>query len=393
MLLSAIVVPSAVVASPVLPAGAAAAISSGLIHVEPAWLPPPLCKALRVDADNLFRQGLFSADGLTNTAKKYAEQGFSARADRQTFKGDGWMSDAGDTAARAAFAARMSQLRNELAASLLRPTLADEGVRKHEMTYNWYEPGAALGRHLDEHHEETKGVKGWRMPTRRSVTWLVYLNEAWQPREGGALRTFPRASPSAAAVGADAQGNLQVGWLDQTAPVFLDSWRADGQSALVSAAGKVLSALVSPPTPLAHPDPTPPLSAEAPPHPRHQVLSARDFDVPRQPIDFGAFLRPELRPRFEQTSTSRLDPRFAAGGGGGGAASGSGSGGAATPASGAVQEFDELHHVDVLPAAGTLVLFDSVSLPHLVRPVTGRRQRIAATGWFHEDLQQLALLG
>ena len=52
-----------------------------------------------------------------------------------------------------------------------------------------------------------------------------------------------------------------------------------------------------------------------------------------------------------------------------------------------IPEFEENHHVDILPAAGTLVLFDSVSMPHLVRAVTGDRQRIAATGWFHEDNQ------
>ena len=45
------------------------------------------------------------------------------------------------------------------------------------------------------------------------------------------------------------------------------------------------------------------------------------------------------------------------------------------------------HSVDVLPEAGKLVLFDSVSLPHLVREVTGDRHRVAATGWFHEDSQ------
>ncbi len=43
--------------------------------------------------------------------------------------------------------------------------------------------------------------------------------------------------------------------------------------------------------------------------------------------------------------------------------------------------------LDVTPAAGTLVLFDSVMLPHLVIEVMGLRQRIAATGWFHEDSQ------
>ena len=43
--------------------------------------------------------------------------------------------------------------------------------------------------------------------------------------------------------------------------------------------------------------------------------------------------------------------------------------------------------LDVTPAEGTLVLFDSVTLPHLVMEVMGLRQRISATGWFHEDSQ------
>ncbi len=42
---------------------------------------------------------------------------------------------------------------------------------------------------------------------------------------------------------------------------------------------------------------------------------------------------------------------------------------------------------DVMTAAGTLVFFNSVTLPHLVMEVMGSRQRIAATGWFNEDSQ------
>jgi hypothetical protein len=40
------------------------------------------------------------------------------------------------------------------------------------MTYNWYDPGARLGRHLNKHHEKTKGTKGWIHPSQRSVRWL-----------------------------------------------------------------------------------------------------------------------------------------------------------------------------------------------------------------------------
>ena len=38
---------------------------------------------------------------------------------------------------------------------------------------------------------------------------------------------------------------------------------------------------------------------------------------------------------------------------------------------------------DVSPAGGTLVLFDSVALPHEVLPSVGR-DRLACSGWFHE---------
>jgi len=332
-----------------LPASASASIARGKIHVEPNFLPQSLVRALRLDATTLFAQGKFTPDGLTNTAVAKTAQGFT-RADRQTFRGDGWTASVGDRTARLAFAKRMLQVRQELSVSLDRPSLAPEGVRKHEMTYNWYEQGASLGRHLDEHHEETKGVKGWRMPTRRSVTWLVYLNEDWSEVEGGALRTFPRPLPSTGPVGAQ-DGNLQIGWLGGRRPVFLDSWRPEARSALY-------------------------LSDEE----GSEVLSA-DFEVPRPPVDFSVFLRPEHRKQFEQISTARLDPRFASTG-----AAYSGVASAAGGAAETLAEFDDLYHVDVIPAAGTLVLFDSVSLPHLVRPVTGSRTRVAATGWFHEDL-------
>jgi len=43
--------------------------------------------------------------------------------------------------------------------------------------------------------------------------------------------------------------------------------------------------------------------------------------------------------------------------------------------------------VDVPPIGGTLVMFDSVSLPHEVLPSFGR-DRWAVSGWFHEDQQE-----
>jgi len=40
---------------------------------------------------------------------------------------------------------------------------------------------------------------------------------------------------------------------------------------------------------------------------------------------------------------------------------------------------------DVAPRGGTLVLFDSVSIPHQVLPTCGT-ERFACSGWFHENL-------
>ena len=350
---------SSVAAPSLLSPGSIEKIAQGGVAVEHNWLPPDLVQSLRADAKELFKTGQFQPDGLTNTARSRSEQGFTSKADRQTFRGGAdWSSDVGNSAARKEFAHRMRQLRVELAAGLDRPTLEPEGTRKHEMTYNWYEPGAKLGRHLDEHHEETKGTKGWRYPTRRSVTWLVYLNDGWTADEGGALRCFPRSDGELsrnAQVGAH-QGNLQVGWLNGKDPVFLDCFRPSGGAALYRLA-----------------------AAKGKKGTKEeygiQILSASDFDVPRQPIDFAKFMASQYQGSFQQISTSRLDPRFV-------------SADAATenpaPSSRAVEESSTM---DVVPSAGTLVLFDSVSLPHQVQPVTGERQRIAATGWYHEDSQ------
>jgi hypothetical protein len=378
-------------------------ISGGGVVVIPDWMPIRLVRAMREDARNLFEDGQFRPDGLTNTALR--EQGFDAKADRQTFRGGADWDDygVGDGKARLEFAIRMGRLREELAIGLNRPTLSDGGRgegegggKRHEMTYNWYEPGAKLGRHLDEHHEETKGTKGWIRPSRRSVTWLVYLNENWNAEDGGALRCYPRSegciSTNDVQVGAH-DGNLQVGWVTgmggeevdggilRQHPVFLDCFRPSGGAALYRVAK----------------------SSSSGDDETRIILSVHDFDVPPQPIDFASFLVPDARDAFEQISTSRVDPRFVrspiplADGGAGKAGGVDEMETATTTTTTTTDAIDRVGasgeiigdgtFMDVTPAAGTLVLFDSVTLPHMVMEVTGSRQRIAATGWFHEDSQ------
>lgn len=125
-------------------------ISKGGVAIIPNWLPSNLVTSMRNDARHLFETDQFQPDGLTNTALgKPDQQGFTKKADRQTFRGGaGWDSTVGDTSTRMEFANRMKELRTQLSIELDRPTLKDDGRLKHEMTYNWYEPGAKLGKYI-----------------------------------------------------------------------------------------------------------------------------------------------------------------------------------------------------------------------------------------------------
>ena len=93
-------------------------------------------------------------------------------------------------AARRLLAAKLAALRREASVSLRRPSMGRAGAVADERSYNWYEPGASLRRHGDEFHEETKGPRGWLLPTRRSITWLLYLNRDWRA-DVGAKKTRP----------------------------------------------------------------------------------------------------------------------------------------------------------------------------------------------------------
>ena len=91
----------------------------------------------------------------------------------------------GDFALRQHFKARMAVVKASLATQMEdRPSLADDISQTHEIQYLHYKPGAVVLRHTDERHVELKRPNGSRLPkkpdaTRRSITWLVYLNEDW----------------------------------------------------------------------------------------------------------------------------------------------------------------------------------------------------------------------
>jgi len=214
--------------APLLPAGTVEEIEAGRVVVLKNWLPADELQALRADAERSFAAGHFKADALASYGQKKkagTAGGFDPSNDRMVMpsffpsKGtDGpWVDPSiGDHAARAAFKQRMARVKALLARQLEdRPTLALDTRQTHEMSYTRYGPGASLPRHTDEHHAELKkahpvasgdenikrldaatagpvGPKG----TRRSVTWLVYLNDEWDAaRDGGQLRVHERNAP------------------------------------------------------------------------------------------------------------------------------------------------------------------------------------------------------
>jgi SM-20-related protein len=52
------------------------------------------------------------------------------------------------------------------------------GLSELELHYAWYAPGTGYARHVDQPHGRTQ----------RQVSLVLYLNEDWQPADGGVLR-------------------------------------------------------------------------------------------------------------------------------------------------------------------------------------------------------------
>ncbi|KAJ1636701.1 hypothetical protein T492DRAFT_957853 [Pavlovales sp. CCMP2436] len=326
------------------------ALQSGQVHVEGNFIPPRLVRALREDAIALEAAGRFRASGLSEKAKG-ATQAFGAM-DRRVCTLD--LGLQGDQGARIEFATYLAALRKRVELATGRGPL-----KTAEQYLSAHGPGAILARHMDEFHEETKGSKGWMAPTRRSVSWLVYLSdEGWDEPggagAGGALRAYVRSGSRDAVTGGPAagvacgahEGNLQVGWrrTDRGGeePVFLDCW-LQAVSAAAAAAGST-SAIYR-------------VCREGTEATRRQYLTLPFETASGADTDGGLFER-QLLTSDERRRFSRVS---------------------AVPSDGQL-------YTDITPAGGTLALFDSVAVPHEVLPTTSG-QRYAMAGWFHEAQQ------
>ena len=177
----------------------------------------------------------------------------------------------------------------------------------------------------------------------------------WQPADGGELRVHERAQPSAARVGARG-ADLQIGWLRATGalgeePVFLDAARGGpgnpNNCCLYACAAD---------------GSTRDLSAESFAASPALYLAGGDFFAKKLLVD-----APEDQDRFHLIDA----PKSAAT--------------ALLPPVGPTGEDGGERVRDIAPRGGTLVLFDSVSIPHEVLP-TKSKERFACSGWFHEKL-------
>lgn len=93
---------------------------------------------------------------------------------------------------------------------------------EHECHYSRSTPGAFLPRHINERHKELKGPKRWMIPSRRSISRLIYLSD--DDLVGGELRTFPQKDFLSGKHGklesGYHSGNLQIGWVEMNMPSF-----------------------------------------------------------------------------------------------------------------------------------------------------------------------------
>jgi Rps23 Pro-64 3,4-dihydroxylase Tpa1-like proline 4-hydroxylase len=330
-------------------------IESGKIAVVPNFFSKQDIAPLRRDAASLHAAGLFSTDALAS----YGTRGdFNPSKDRAVLKLNQWKNSAlGDWETRQKFAARMSDLRADLSYQLNRPNLnrGDSiyryGQGSTEISYTRFGPGAYLARHVDEHHDELKGKAGWSKPTRRSLSWLIYLNEDWNAdKQGGCLRCYERVGRPSNTVGARPNGDLQIGWLRPSLadslerPVFMDSQRhGSGNCAMYidtpdGAGTQYITKNFN-----AHPT----LFVAG-----GELLTQKLLVDRREWADRFHFIEPP-----KSVVTDWLN---------------------------SLHKADDETMLDVEPNGGTLVVFDSVSLPHEVLATVGR-ERWATSGWFHED--------
>ncbi len=327
-----------------------------------------LCE-LRGDVLGLAALESFKPSGLTSRQARKAEHEPFGQSDRRVCVLSQYVG--GDRNARLAVGNQLEQLRDELQSGLGRElTLAEE-------YYSLSGVGTYLSLHLDEHHEATKHTPPSDAAHRRSVSFLLYLSDA-SSFTGGALRAYHRANVGSLCQCGAHEGNLQIGWLEHEAgsesePVFLDAWVPPSWMSERSAA-ELWHALRAAEKSIDAADdrfyeacqPCSQLYTVKADGTRTH-LAAQPIE-PNDPEFAGVSLEAD---EFVERLRGRLCEPFRDG------------------FSGLTHRHAQQRAIDIDAVGGTLVLFDSVCVPHRVLPVTAGH-RLALGGWFHEPSQPYA---
>jgi hypothetical protein len=370
-------------------------IRQGQIYIEHDFISPSEVKALRDDIAQLLHADKFQLSGLSNRVK--GDQNLFGKSDRLTctITPDLW----GYSSVRILLEEKLEDLKRKLELVLSPPNdgdaedNSDDGtldLHLAEVYYSISPKGSRLPRHQDERHEETKGDKGWINETRRSISWILYLNDDWASHhvDGGALMVDSKPSGSGGELRAFCRkggwcgsndGNLQVGWLRSVEdfefdPIFLDSWvkveACESSKEPETMKWRPMSALYRIKKGRRSKKIRRQSQAEDEFHrkdfPQREYLS-KPFgpDSPTWPKQLGLEPLEFAQALALQLSNQDLQENFI------GTEDISGPG---------------IEIIDVVPYAGTLVMFDSVVVPHEVMEVKSG-QRLAVAGWFHEDQQ------
>jgi hypothetical protein len=225
-----------------------------------------------------------------------------------------------------------------------------------------------------------KGRRGWASDSRRSLSWLIYLCDAdWTLQEnGGALRVFPQQRRMARASGpcGASDTDLQYGWLVQRTeegegdggevvkPVFLDCWKKQDSSSSSSGGEEEKWPVYKAGLFIHHSE------GDGGEGGGREYVTA-DFEL-HDPGTGRARedLHAELLPALARAGGRILRLEDIA-----------------------LWDRGELPDgcvtfVDQSPTGATLVVFDSVALPHeVLRTLKG--DRVALAGWFHERSQTI----
>jgi len=143
--------------------------------IVPGFLEPSLWRAMAAEARTLYAGGEFRQAGVGRN------QSFMIRPEIRNDRVL-WLDPASPTQLQSEYLARMESLRQRINREL------QLGLFGFESHYAVYPAGSFYRRHLDQF----KGAG------HRTVSCILYLNEAWQPEDGGALRVYMPLADTAA---------------------------------------------------------------------------------------------------------------------------------------------------------------------------------------------------